>query len=469
MPRKKKSDPPPDPSISPRLDEASSSTQIPKPLQTITPKSWAEIAEEHPQFEATFQQWLQFQQALTLPGQNQVLSSNLLMSTPSSTQTQVSPTPICTEPLVPSKRVYSKPIPKDPSIPVSQYIRKTDHQTLLQIEPDWFVNNPILVAQKVFPSGFNFCPTHPNKSREFYESILVDTQSIIPKNNMHSSNAYYTHSTYNILQVLKPSDWPMNPNNLRPFSRPSSFPSYSYWDYQQAWINCFTYQNPENKHSCLFFFKKNQTFTFPIWFNRFWAFIGPNESILPPPVKEGFDLFVSKFSQPNSTQPITLQFFSRFALPWIFQWRFEFAKSPNPIFPPTLVRQGSIKWWDAYNASNAHPAQVQFWFAKNQQFLAPSQKETAQFLLQKSSTAAALASAPTKDEYIKQLEDTLSQLNVQSSGSSVKKSKRDKGKQKKKQKKKKRHVSSSSSDSTSTSEDSTNSDNNFEDFAESQT
>ena len=175
-------------------------------------------------------------------------------------------------------------------------------------------------------------------------------------------------------------------------------------------------------------------------------------------MKEGFDLFVSRFSQPNSTQPITLQFFSKFALPWIYQWRFEFVKNPNPAFPPTLVRQGSIKWWDSYNASNAYPAQVQFWFTKNQHFLAPSQKESALFLQQKSNTAALLASAHDKDAYIKQLEDTLSQLHVKSSISSesekskMKKPKekaKEKRKKKEKAKKKKKYISSSSSTTTS--------------------
>ncbi|KAL3533407.1 hypothetical protein ACH5RR_006928 [Cinchona calisaya] len=285
---------------------------------------------------------------------------------------------------------------------------------------------------------------------------------------MHVSQAYYTHSTYQILKVLRPSDWGNDLNRLQSFSGPESqnYPGYSYWDYQGAWFNTFTYQNIENKHSCLFFFKKNKTYSFPIWFNRFWSLIGPNEFILPSPILEGFKFFKSKFSQPNSTMPMTLHFFSKFALPWIFQWRFEFVKNNNQAFPPLLVRQGSIKWWDAYDAGAAHKTQIQNWFSKNPQFLLPLDRETTQFLQQRSTNAILLATAKNKDAYIKQLEDTLSQIKEGTSSSSDKKEvsskKKTEKKSKKKISKKKKQVSSSSSDSSSAASISTE-----EDFAQS--
>ncbi|KAL3527338.1 hypothetical protein ACH5RR_011994 [Cinchona calisaya] len=160
MPSKKKSDPEPPKS---KKDEASSSTQNPTPLKVVVHKSWVEIVEDNPQLEEAFKTWLQFQQALSNPRQVQVLPSNILMSTPSSSQT-LNTMPSASKSMVP---YVPKQTSNFVSTNVSQYVRKIDYQNLIQIEPEWFTNNHLIVAQKILPSGFNFIPSSNQKSENF--------------------------------------------------------------------------------------------------------------------------------------------------------------------------------------------------------------------------------------------------------------------------------------------------------------
>lgn len=46
------------------------------------------------------------------------------------------------------------------------------------MEPEFWDKSPVKVAGKMFPKDFHFKPTVSNKTRMFYEFILVDTNSI---------------------------------------------------------------------------------------------------------------------------------------------------------------------------------------------------------------------------------------------------------------------------------------------------
>ncbi|MED6110720.1 hypothetical protein PIB30_045429 [Stylosanthes scabra] len=69
------------------------------------------------------------------------------------------------------------------------------------MEPEFWDEFPHKVIPKIFPTGFHFRPTSPIKTRQFYEFILVDTDSVAIKHYKDKINhELITHST---IQILK--------------------------------------------------------------------------------------------------------------------------------------------------------------------------------------------------------------------------------------------------------------------------
>ncbi|KAI9124833.1 hypothetical protein K1719_004160 [Acacia pycnantha] len=89
------------------------------------------------------------------------------------------------------------------------YVAKIEQvKPILQIEPKFFLETPNQVALKVFPSRFHFLPTNLQKTREYYELILVHYRSIeLTRYTSKEDETLITHSTLQILKVLTPSQW----------------------------------------------------------------------------------------------------------------------------------------------------------------------------------------------------------------------------------------------------------------------
>ncbi|MED6189613.1 hypothetical protein PIB30_097744 [Stylosanthes scabra] len=69
------------------------------------------------------------------------------------------------------------------------------------MEPEFWDESPHKVIPKIFPTGFHFKPISPNKTRQSYEFILVDTDSVSIKHYKDKTNpGLITHST---IQILK--------------------------------------------------------------------------------------------------------------------------------------------------------------------------------------------------------------------------------------------------------------------------
>lgn len=142
-------------------------------------------------------------------------------------------------------------------------------------------------------------------------------------------------------------------NPYTPISFPSSIqiqyphlPSYTYWDYEQAWFNTFLLQNPGYSHSWLFYFNTSiDTTNFPIWFSHWWDYFGRTPELLPehPYVEEGYK-FYKKAYQPLSSErrfrPITL-FCAKFFLPWVCSWYYDYNFQDGS---PILIRRFKVKW-----------------------------------------------------------------------------------------------------------------------------
>ncbi|KAH1162095.1 hypothetical protein GYH30_000820 [Glycine max] len=243
----------------------------------------------------------------------------------------------------------SQPLTQQESTPQpsNSYISKNKFFNVLQMEPEYWDKNPFKATAKVFPPGFHYRPTATNKTRKFYEFILIDTNLVSIKHFKDPKDPNLnTHSTIQILKVI-----------------------YNYWDYIDAWTNVFWHQNSKFKHSWLIYFKNNTVYNFPNWFLQWWNYFGPTPQIFPEEVQQGFQQFTKLFNSKESRIPADLKYFSSCALSWIFSWQYRYGKAENSKQYPPLQRHAFVKWWSQFDTSKDAPEQVKNWFQSNPEFL----------------------------------------------------------------------------------------------------
>ena len=181
------------------------------------------------------------------------------------------------------------------------------------MKENFSLKKPREIAVKYFHENFHYPSSDLLKTREFYETILVETSSIKIKHNVDKyNNLDLTFSTCHIFKILTVKQWDGNPNFSREFSKPSKPRFFNYWDYQRAWFNAFLIQNKDFHHSWMFYFpSKHQLPSFPFWFHNWWTYFGSTIKILPKLILDGFKLFKSSFVTPIelSTFPPLLFFF----------------------------------------------------------------------------------------------------------------------------------------------------------------
>ncbi|KAL5148920.1 polyprotein [Glycine soja] len=273
--------------------------------------------------------------------------------------------------------------------PSNSYISKNKFFNVLQMEPKYWDKNPFKATAKVFPPGFHYRPTATNKTRKFYEFILIDTNSVSIKHFKDPKDPNLnTHSTIQILKVMQPRNYGSNLNQPKKFSAPFDPAGYNYWDYIDTWTNVFWHQNSKFKHSWLIYFKNNTVYNFPNWFLQWWKLFNSKESRIPTDLK----------------------YFSSFALSWIFSWQYRYGKTKNSKQYPPLQRHAFVKWWSQFDTLKAAPEQVKNWFQSNPEFLKPADPETSLFLNQKSQLAAFLASSKSKESLAQNLKEVLQLL-----------------------------------------------------------
>ena len=135
------------------------------------------------------------------------------------------------------------------------------------MEPEYWDKNPFEATNKAFPPGFHFKPTTINKTRTFYEFILIDSNSVSIKHFKDpKGQSLNTHSTIQILKVMQPRQFGPNLNQAKKFSAPFDRVGYTYRDYIDAWTKAFWHQNTRFKHSWLIYLKTNIIYNFPNWF-----------------------------------------------------------------------------------------------------------------------------------------------------------------------------------------------------------
>jgi hypothetical protein len=226
------------------------------------------------------------------------------------------------------------------------------------------------------------------------------------------TQSFVTHTSVWIKKIITPSEWGIHPSKYKRLTQPFDPQIYNYYDYQDAWINTFTFQNPPGKHSWFILWDKQIASEFPQWFlHQWWPIYGPHIDILPHPIREGFNFFSKKFHSPQQI-PLFLQFCHRFHIPWIYSLKFSFHKPENQKGQglPWLALQGHSKWYKNWNAVEAFIPAIEKWFSNNPEYLSPTDTEQFTFLQQKSIAAAQLAKSSTKGDFIQQMEQLLHQL-----------------------------------------------------------
>ena len=98
------------------------------------------------------------------------------------------------------------------------------------MELEYWDKNPFKATSKAFPSGFHFKQVVINKTRTFYEFILIDSNLVFIKHFKDLNDSLLnTHSTIQIFKVLQPRQFGPNLNEVKKFSVPFDPRSYTYW------------------------------------------------------------------------------------------------------------------------------------------------------------------------------------------------------------------------------------------------
>ena len=99
-------------------------------------------------------------------------------------------------------------------------------------------------------------------------------------------------------------------------------------------------------------------------------------------------------------------------------WDLKLLNNPTRFSKPKLpclLRSYRVKWWQEFNASHAHVEKIQNYFELKRLINQHQQTESSRFLQQKSIASTKLISAKSREEYISNLREALSQLESEES------------------------------------------------------
>lgn len=172
-------------------------------------------------------------------------SSKALQQTYTPLQTQRPTTPR------PTKNPEKLPFYTPPTQEPCPFVRKPYKLPLFTLEPDYCQDNGSLLQTiaKRYPPKFHYEPKAPEKSRNFYEFILVDTESTDLTHQYEANDpTKITFSKFKILKVITPSQWRSHPSVAKSFTRKFTPQQYTYYDYMDVW-HFMLYHEPYNHTS----------------------------------------------------------------------------------------------------------------------------------------------------------------------------------------------------------------------------
>ena len=258
--------------------------------------------------------------------------------------------------------------------------------TLENSDLKWF-SDANYIASRYFEPYNHYPLKGSNNTRLFYETILKETQSVEFEhfyrggNTQQNRHAPYSFSKASFKKMLSPTDWGLDPNRTRQMTNYPNMP-YTYWDYKDAWYNCFYYNNPDFKHTWFFRFMSDFIINDPPnWSIHWWEKFGPKINVLPEELYllfPGYKEECCKCSNEGNDIPM-MKLMMVYNLPWIWTW--EYATKQIQGFNkglPTLVRQFKYKWWNKFNTEETVKqlkADIQYCKNKNQEKLKLQEKE----------------------------------------------------------------------------------------------
>ena len=118
-----------------------------------------------------------------------------------------------------------------------------------------------------FPQGVNFNSNDHLKTCQFYEFILVDTNSIKITHNINRNNPRrITFSKCQILRVMTIADWNKKPFTYEVFRQPFHPMSFNYIDYMDVRYNMIYLHSYQ--HSWFMQFSRGRNAKFLAWFKK---------------------------------------------------------------------------------------------------------------------------------------------------------------------------------------------------------
>jgi len=143
---------------------------------------------------------------------------------------------------------------------------KNKFSSTIPLEPEYWDNNPNKITAKIFPEDFISDHQFVIKPDNFMSLFCLIDYVAIKNYRDPKDSLNFTHSTFQILKVLAPSQYGKNANVFKIFFESFDPIGYNYWDYIDAWTRVFWYQNKTYRHSWLIYFKRNNKYNFSNWF-----------------------------------------------------------------------------------------------------------------------------------------------------------------------------------------------------------
>ena len=200
-----------------------------------------------------------------------------------------------------------------PPLPWAPYIENPELLSICIIEKSWQQESSRQTTQNIFPSNFEYLLTHFQKTRQFYEFVLIDTDSIELSHKMNVEDNKITFSQVKLLQIYSLENWPILIHHWRSFSRKFQPLHYTYFDYIDAWYNILYLRLFSN--SWFFWFKRKISLNFPKWFISWFHYFGPNSQIFSEIITLLFNIF--KANTIYQKESWILSYFATFGISWI--------------------------------------------------------------------------------------------------------------------------------------------------------
>src|SRR3989442_13986484 len=118
--------------------------------------------------------------------------------------------------------------------------------------------DPWQIIKESYPPNWFLEPKDLTKTQEYYANILEETGSVKIKHNFDRNGQTITYSSIQVRRIIHPSDLSKSLYNPFPFKTLNHhYPTFSYFDYVEAWEKVFSIQNSNYTHSWLVYFDVN--------------------------------------------------------------------------------------------------------------------------------------------------------------------------------------------------------------------